>query len=71
MQPETLFSIVTPAMLPAWLLLIFLPGWRWTARLIRVIVPAVLGALYLILVWRYFGPSGGGYGTPPDAADRG
>ena len=62
MTPETLFSIATRAVLPVWLLLIFLPRWRWTARLITaVLVPGLLGLLYLWLVISHWGsnPEGG------------
>ena len=62
MTPETLFSIATRAVLPGWLLLIFLPRWRWTARLITaVLLPGLLGLLYLWLIINHWGsnPEGG------------
>ena len=61
MDLDTLFLIATRATLPCWLLLLFLPWWKWTTRLVAVFVPVLLGGLYLVLVWRYFGSSGGGY----------
>ena len=63
MDPETLFLIATRATLPCWLLLIVLPRWKWSTRLVTIFVPVLLGGLYLVLVWRYFGRSGGGYGA--------
>ena len=63
MDLDTLFLIATRATLPCWFLLLFLPWWKWTTRLVAVFVPVLLGGLYLVLVWRSFGPSGGGYGT--------
>ena len=63
MDPDTLFQIATRATLPCWLLLLFLPRWKWSFRGVTVFVPVLLGGLYLVLVWRSFGPSGGGYGT--------
>jgi len=64
MSADQVFSIVTPAVLPAWLLLVLLPRWQWTARLINAaIVPGLLGILYLVLAVTHFSDSGGGFGT--------
>ena len=57
MPAETLFSICNTAVLPAWLLLIALPRWKWTTALITsVVVPVLLGLVYLYLVVAYFVP---------------
>jgi hypothetical protein len=51
MNPETLFSLSSLLVMPFWLLLIFLPRWRVTERVMvgpRVAVPAAL--LYAVLV---------------------
>ncbi len=48
---ETVFSASFLLVLPFWLLMIFLPGWRWTQRIMRspwVAAPAAL--LYTALV---------------------
>lgn len=48
---ETVFSTSFLLVLPFWLLMIFLPTWRWTERVIRspgIVVPAAL--LYAALV---------------------
>ena len=65
MSAEALFTIATRAVLPGWLLLIPLPRWRWSSRLIcAVLLPGILGLLYLRLILSYWGSSpGGGYGT--------
>jgi len=45
---ETLFTVFNVAVVPAWLLLIFAPGWRWTQRLVHsALLPLGLGAVYL------------------------
>ena len=45
---ETLFTVFNVAVVPAWLLLVFAPGWRWTPRLVHsALMPLVLGAAYL------------------------
>ncbi len=47
-----------------WLLLIFLPGWKWTARFIAAgLLPLALAVVYLILVATHFGQSDGGFGS--------
>jgi hypothetical protein len=48
MRAETLFQIVNLGVMPAWLLLIFLPRWRWTQRIVHsVSILAVLGVIHL------------------------
>ena len=45
-------------------MLVFLPRWRWSARLVSsVLVPALLGGLYLLLIVRSFGSGDGGFGS--------
>ncbi len=34
-------------MLPCWLLLVFLPRWRWTQRLATFVVPLVIAGVYV------------------------
>ncbi len=64
MSNETLFSLCSNAVMPGWLLLIILPRWKWTARLITaVIIPALLGLVYLYLILTEFGKSEGGFGS--------
>jgi hypothetical protein len=64
MTAEALFSLAGIAVLPGWLLLIFLPRWKYSAQLVAsVIVPALLAALYAWLVVAHFGNSDGGYGS--------
>jgi len=64
MSNETLFSICNTAVLPGWLLLVVLPRWKWTARLVTaVIIPALLGLVYLFLILTEFGKTEGGFGS--------
>lgn len=64
MNPETLFSICNTAVLPGWFLLIFLPAWKWTTRLITsIILPALLAIIYLYLILAHFGKAEGGFGS--------
>jgi ABA4-like protein len=64
MTPEMLFLICNYFVLPGWALLLFAPRWRWTARAITsVIIPAMLGFVYLLLIVFHFGSSQGGFGS--------
>lgn len=47
-----------------WLLLIFVPRWKWTARFIAaILLPLALACVYLFLVATHFGQSEGGFGS--------
>ena len=64
MSAESLFSLCNSLVLPGWLLLIVLPRWKWTAQVITsVIMPFLLGLLYLYLLLVYFGKAGGSFGS--------
>jgi hypothetical protein len=69
MSPETIFSACGTLVLPGWLLLVFLPRWKWTARLVApVIIPAVIGVVYVYLVVAHFGRAEGGFGSLADVS---
>jgi hypothetical protein len=62
MNPETLFSICNSAVLPGWLLLVFLPRWKWSAGFVSsVLLPGALGLVYLYLAAMYFFRDEGGF----------
>lgn len=64
MSPETIFSICTKLVMPGWLLLIFAPRWKWTARFITACaLPLALAVVYVLLVATHFGHSEGGFGS--------
>jgi hypothetical protein len=64
MNPETLFSICGMMVVPGWLLLVFAPRWKWSARIIAgVVIPLLLAIVYLSLVVTNFGKSEGGFGS--------
>ena len=69
MSHESLFSIATTAVLPGWALLVFLPGWKWTTRLIAsLLIPGLLGLLYLWLIVTGLPGAGGGFGSLAEVA---
>jgi len=64
MSPERIFSLCGMLATVGWLLLIFLPRWRWTARLVcPVVIPLLIALIYLWLVATTFGRTPGGFGS--------
>lgn len=64
MSPEKLFSLCSMLVLPGWLLLIFVPRWKWSARIIAGgLIPLALALVYLYLIATNFGKSEGGFGS--------
>jgi hypothetical protein len=56
-MPETLFTAANASVLPAWLLLLAAPRWKWTERLVMSgLWSGVLAVAYVVLVacnWRH------------------
>jgi hypothetical protein len=53
---ETIFSLSSLLVMPFWLIMIVLPHWRWTQRVIRSpLVSAAPALLYLVLALPRFG----------------
>ena len=64
MDPETLFTLCSILVLPAWALLIFAPRWEWTERLIgSCAISLFLSGLYLCLALSRLGAAKGGFGS--------
>jgi hypothetical protein len=42
-----MFSLCSALVLPCWLLLVFVPRWRWTQRLATFVVPVAIAAVYV------------------------
>ena len=64
MSPESLFSMAGALVLPGWLLLVFAPRWKWSARLVApVLIPALLAALYVFLIASRWAGHQGGFGS--------
>ena len=60
---EHLFAAAGRLVLPCWLLLLFVPHWRWTQRLATFVAPLLLAALYLWLLLHAHPPVGAGFST--------
>lgn len=65
MTAEALFGLASAAVMPAWAILICAPRgrWAWLDIIPRLVVPAILSALYAGLILTYFSGSGGGFGS--------
>jgi len=63
MDLERLFDVASKMVLPGWLLLVFLPRWRWTQTITAGLIPLVLGVMYLVLFIKYFGQVPEGFGA--------
>jgi hypothetical protein len=60
---ESLFQVLNMAALAAWLPLVFLPRRRWANAILPVAVPALLGAVYVVLLAVSMPGSEGGFGS--------
>lgn len=66
-SPEAVFSMASTAVLPGWLLLVFAPRWRHSARLVgAVLVPGLLAVLYGVLIAARWGGAEGGFSSLAD-----
>lgn len=59
-EPDALFQIVNPLVLPGWALLVFAPRWAWTQRIAAVGLPLVLALVYLVTLATALSQGGGG-----------
>ena len=63
MNLQRWFGIAGDVVLPCWLLLLFVPRWRWTQRLATFTTPLLLAALYIWLLATAPRAAGGGFGS--------
>jgi hypothetical protein len=63
MEPARLFDVVSWIGLPGWLLLVFVPRWRWTPLVTACILPSVLAAIYFVLLASNIGTADGGFSS--------
>lgn len=65
MNAELLFTLCGNLVLPAWLLLVLLPKWRWTQTLIsHAWIPILLGIAYVYSFYSAWPlPQGSGFGS--------
>jgi hypothetical protein len=64
MNPDKLFSLANVIAMCGWILLTFLPRWRYTQTIVTSgLIPLLLSALYFTLVILYFDDPEGSFGT--------
>ena len=63
MTADQLFSILNMLTVAAWLPLVFLPRTRWSATVVPVVVPLILGVIYTVVVAAAFTQSQGGFSS--------
>ena len=64
MSADLLFTISSNVALLGWLLLIILPNWKGTQKVIFTgLLPFLFGILYIYLILMYFRPGQGGFGS--------
>lgn len=63
MTPAALFGVMNAVVLPAWLMLIFLPRFKWTRIVAAYAVPSGLAIVYLALLVMNPWPAGSGFAT--------
>lgn len=62
MKAEQIFSIANLLAMLSWLLILILPRWRFTARIVlNGAIPLLLSAAYLVLIVMFFGKAEGGF----------
>jgi hypothetical protein len=64
MNPDKLFSFANMTAMIGWILLTFLPKWRFTIMfVISGLIPLLLAGLYLTLIVAYYDQAEGSFGT--------
>ncbi len=63
MNLQRWFGIAGNVVMPCWLLLLFVPRWRWTQRLATFVAPLLLGVLYAWLLGTAPRVPGSGFGS--------
>lgn len=60
---DLLFAIANPLPLPAWLLLVFAPRWKYSLPLVRLFLVPLLAVAYAALVITKFGSAEGDFNS--------
>lgn len=64
MNLELLFTLCVASVLPAWLLMICAPGWKWTQKLLDSrILSVLLAVVYTVLVLVFWRDSAGDFSS--------
>lgn len=60
---DTLFALANPLPLPAWLMLLAAPRWRYTLPIVRLVLVPLLALAYALLIATAFGGSDGNFNS--------
>jgi hypothetical protein len=60
---ERIFSLAGMVVLPCWILLAVMPGWKWTQRLATFVAPLLIACVYVWLLAGHATPRGGGFNS--------
>jgi hypothetical protein len=60
---DQLFQLANPVVLPGWLLLVTLPRWSWSIRVVRALLVPLLAVGYAAIMLATFGTTDGGFGS--------
>ncbi len=64
MSADQVFQICNSIAPIGWILLVFLPKWKWTKQIVVAgILPLLLGIVYLNIIILHFGDSGGDFNS--------
>lgn len=63
--PDAMFRLCSALVMPGWLLLLFVPGWRWSQRMATGVLPLLLAAAYALMLFSGKPPAGAGFSTLP------
>lgn len=63
MTADHIFPVLNAMAMAAWLALLFFPRARWATAVIPVVVPGLLGVIYVVLVAVSLPWSGGGFSS--------
>ena len=63
MPAGNIFALANLIVLPAWILLLLMPGWKWTRVIAAYIAPAILGLAWVFLMAGQFTTRGAGFGS--------
>jgi hypothetical protein len=62
-DPAKVFALSNLIVFPAWLLLIVLPGWKWTRVVAAYGTPTLLGVGWIYILATQIAPPNAGFGT--------
>jgi hypothetical protein len=65
MTPDAVFLLFNTLVLPPWLLMILLPNWKWTTKILdSLLFPVLLSVGYAVLIITFFqAAEGGGFSS--------